>query len=165
MPTHLGQDVDQHVTLIAHPHEGDSSCDTLSFKDKALFRVSPDGKVEGKPFTVAKGRLLVVTDVEWSAYGGPNGTNKLEPNRTITLTIHVGNAAQIQDNPAVFMSSLTLDQAAAAGRPGKSEYPTAGFLVGAGRRICPNVSQLEPQFAATVFIDRLILRGYLIVDK
>ena len=165
MPTHLGQDVKDHVTLVAGEHPDDNSCDTLSFKNKALFRVSSDGKVEGKPFNVPKGRLLVVTDVEWSAYGGPNGTNNLEPNRTLTLTIHVGNAAQIQDNPAVFMSSLTLDQAAAAGRPGKSEYLTAGFLVGAGRRICPNVSQLEPQFIAIVFIDRLILRGYLIDTK
>jgi hypothetical protein len=164
MPTHLGQDVNEHVTLIAREHEG-SECDTLSFKNKALFRVSPDGDVDAKPFKVPKGRLLVVTDVEWSAYGGPNGTNDLDPNRTLTLTIHVGNQQQITNNPAVFMSSLTIDQAAAGGRPGKSEYMTAGFLVGTGRRICPNVSQVEPSFVATAFIDRLMLRGYLIVTK
>jgi hypothetical protein len=165
MPTHLGQDVDDHVVLVALEHKGGSSCDTLSFKEKALFRVLPDGEVEPKPFKVPKGRFLVVTDVEWSSYGGPNGTNDLKANRTLRLSIHIGNNKQISDNPSVFQSSLTIDQATMGGRPGKSEYLTAGFVVAAGTRICPNVVQAEPDFFATVFIDTLILRGYLLQGK
>jgi hypothetical protein len=165
MPTHLGQDVDDHVTLIAREHKRAPNCNTASFKNRAFFRVSPEGEVESTPFKVPKGRVLVVTDVEWTAYGGPNGTNDLVANRTLTLTIHVGNNSQIADNPAVFASSLTIDSAAMGGRPGKSEYMTAGFVVGANTRICPHVSQLEPSFIATVHIDRAILRGYLLAAK
>jgi hypothetical protein len=165
MPSHLGQSIQDHVTLVDREHPGETKCDTNSFENRAFFRVSPEGKVEAKPFSVPKGRLLVVTDVEWSAYGGPNDTIDLKPDRTLRLTIHVGNANQISDNPVVFMSALTLDQAAAQGRPGRSEYCTAGFVVASGRRICPNVWATQPDGGWVAFIERIILRGYLIDAK
>jgi hypothetical protein len=165
MPSHLGQSIQDHVTLVDREHPGETKCDTNSFENRAFFRVSPEGKVEAKPFSVPKGRLLVVTDVEWAAYGGPNDTVALKPDTTLRLEIHVGNAKQIIDNPTVFISSITLDQAAAAGRPGRSEYCTAGFVVAAGRRICPNAYTADPNSGATAFIDMIILRGYLIDAK
>jgi hypothetical protein len=79
MPTHMGQAVADHVVLIDGFYKGRDTCKTLSFTDRALFRVSPDGELEPKPFKVPKGRVLVVTDVEWSAFGGGEDIAPLAP--------------------------------------------------------------------------------------
>jgi hypothetical protein len=161
-PTHLNQPViTDHVMLVDHAvHGGSSICNTLSFQDRAFFQAFPDGTVGEKPFEIPEGYSLVVTDVEWAAYGGPLGTNPLASGNTLRMWITLevpGSSAQ------VFMSrGVTLDTFSAAGRPGTSEQLTAGFVVNPKVTICPRASQLSPSSAASSYIDTIILRGYVI---
>ena len=157
MPTHLGQDIADHVTLVNELHKGGSRCNSGSWGKQALFRVLADGSLDDKPFKVPKGRVLVVTDVEWAAWDGA-----LETNRTLVLMIHVGKQPDFRDNPGVFMSSVTVSPAEEDSLPGSGEYTTSGFLVPAGAQICPHVFQeggTGSPVTATIRI--LILRGYL----
>src|SRR5688572_11926137 len=67
--SHQGQDISDHVVLRDGSHGGrvESVCPiTGSFKDRALFRVWPDGTRASEPFTVPAARRLVITDVEWT---------------------------------------------------------------------------------------------------
>jgi hypothetical protein len=157
--THLVQPVAAtHVTLVDGP-SGPNPCGTLSFLDRSFFRVFPNATTSALPFVVPPGRNLVVTDVEWSAYGGPLGTSPLVAGRTLRLKIFLVAGAS---SGQVFSSrGITLDSNSAAGRPGSSEQLTAGFVVGPGVSICPVVNQEDPSFGAAVFIDGIVLRGYL----
>ena len=160
--THLMQPTTAaHVVLVDKSLSGGSkACGTLSFQDRAFFQVFPDGTVSPEPFAVPREQNLVITDVEWAAYGGPLGTVSLAPGNTLRLLIVLGTPGAV---PPVFMSrGITLDADSASGRPGSSEQLTAGFVVGPGALICPVASQASPSFVATAYIDRIILRGYLI---
>src|SRR5262245_61253527 len=68
--SHLGQDISDHVVLRDSTLAGRATdmclSATVSFKDRAFFRVFPDGTQAADPFMVPAGRLLVITDVEWS---------------------------------------------------------------------------------------------------
>jgi hypothetical protein len=157
--THLVQPVAaNHVTLVDGP-SGPNPCGTLSFQNRSFFRVLPNATMSTLPFVVPQGRNLVVTDVEWSAYGGPLGTVPLAVGTTLRLKIFLVAGAS---SGQVFSSrGITLDANSAAGRPGSSEQLTAGFVVGPGVSICPYVYQETPSFGASVYIDGIILRGYL----
>jgi hypothetical protein len=149
----------RHITLTGGA-SGPNVCGSLSFLNRSFFQSFPNGTQDSTPFVVPANRKLIVTDVEWSAYGGPLGTNPLSPGRTLRLMIaltQTGSAAA-----QVFVSrGITLDNYSATGRPGSSEQLTAGFVVEPGVSICPVAIQEEPTFGASVFIDRIILRGYL----
>jgi len=157
--THLEQpNTGTHVTLVAKP-SGPNVCGTLSFQNRAFFRVFPNATTSSTPFVVPQGRTLVVTDVEWAAFGGVLGTNALAVGNTLVLKIFLvlgSSSAQ------VFRSrGLTLDANSATGRPGSSEQLTAGFVVGPNVSICPAVNQEAPTFGATAYLDDIVLRGYL----
>ena len=157
--THLGQTtVGPHVTLV-DGSSGPNTCGTLSFQNRSFFRVFPNATKSATPFVIPKGHHLVITDVEWSAYGGPLGTNPLAAGNTLRLKIFLAAGSS---GAQVFSSrGITLDSNTAAGRPGTSEQLTAGFVVGPGVSICPAVYQESPSSGASVYIDGIILRGYL----
>lgn len=160
--THLMQPTTKaHVVLVDRPLAGGSRvCDTLSFQDRAFYQLFPDGTLSAEPFEVPREMNLVVTDVEWAAYGGPLGTVNLMAGNTLRLEIAL---SALTGNPRVFLSrGVTLDANSATGRPGTSEQLTAGFVVGPGAPICPMATQASPSFLATAYIERIILRGYLI---
>jgi hypothetical protein len=160
--THLMQPTTgAHIVLVDRPLPGGSKvCNTLSFQDRAFFRLFPDGTLSPEPFEVPRELNLVITDVEWAAYGGPLGTSSLSPGNTLRLEIAL---SALTGNPRVFLSrGITLDADTATGRPGTSEQLTAGFVVGPGAPICPMATQASPSFLAVAYIERIILRGYLI---
>jgi hypothetical protein len=143
--------------LVAKPYTT-NVCNNLSFQNRAFFRANPNGSVSSAPFRLATGQYLVVTDVEWSAYGGPLGTVNLLQGKSLRLAIAL---TQGQTSTNVFFSrSITLDADTATGRPGSSEQLTAGFVVGSGATICPSVVQTTPSYGATSYIDEIVLRGY-----
>jgi len=112
------------------------------------------------PFEVPEGHSLVITDVEWAAYGGPLGTLPLAAGNTLRMWITLevpGSAVQVFSSRGV-----TLDTFSATGRPGTSEQLTTGFVVDPRVTICPRASQLSPSSAASEYIDYIILRGYII---
>ena len=160
--THLNQPaISDHVMLVdqAIP-EGSKICGTLSFRDRAFFQAFPYGTVSTKPFEVPENSSLVITDVEWAAYGGPLGTNPLAAGNTLRLQIALTVPAS---SVKVFSSrGVTLDTFSATGRPGTSEQLTAGFIVDPRVTICPMVNQVMPSSAATAYIDYIYLRGYVI---
>ena len=153
--SHLGQKINEHVMLIDVFGPPNNFCSTVSFTDREFHRVFPDGTRDPIPFDVPAGRLLVLTDVEWNAYGGPNGTNILSANSTLVFQLAVGNNV-------VMSSYVPLDADSANGRPGKSEHMTTGIVVAPGARICPIAGQVQPSSVAASFLDRVFLRGYTI---
>jgi hypothetical protein len=161
-PTHLNQPaITDHVMLVDQAIAGGSKiCGTLSFRDRAFFQAFPDGTISPTPFEVPEGSSLVITDVEWAAYGGPLGTSPLAAGNTLRLQIAL---AVPTSSVQVFSSrGVTLDTFSATGRPGTSEQLTAGFVVNQRVTICPTVSQVTPSFVATSYIDYIYLRGYVI---
>ena len=161
-PTHLNQPaITNHVMLVDQAISGGSkACWTLSFQDRAFFQAFPDGTVASKPYEVPEGYSLVVTDVEWAAYGGPLGTVPLSAGNTLRLSIALGAAGTV--HPVFASRGINLDTVSAQGRPGSSEQLTAGFVIDPRAIICPFASQLSPSFAASEYIDFIILRGYVI---
>src|SRR5262245_48819026 len=91
--SHQEQDINDHVVLRDGSLSGryaDDVCASASFKGKGLFRVSPDGTLASAPFTVPAGRLLVITDVEWTVSGTSLGLS-LAPGATVRTRIAIGN--------------------------------------------------------------------------
>ena len=154
---HLGQKIEEHVMLVSVPGPPNNFCGTNSFRDREFHQVFPDGTRDPSPFSVPAGRLLVITDVEWNAFGGPNGTNVLAANSTLVFQLAVGNNV-------VMSSYVPLDANSANGRPGTSEHMTTGIVAAPGARICPFVTQTQPASGAAAFLDQVYLRGYLIDD-
>jgi hypothetical protein len=155
--SHLGQKIEDHIMLTSDPFEpGEGPCGAMALQDIAFFQVFPNGTRSESPFQLASGKLLVITDVEWGVQGTLFGGDLL-PGRTLRLLISVGN--QI-----VFQSALTLDADSAAGRPGKSEYLTTGFVVGPGVPMCAFASEVTKTGSITAGINLLLLRGYVIAE-
>ena len=103
MKMHTAQEPVQHVTLINQPAKkpADARCGNGSFKDQALYQVAPTGEVADKPYEVAKGYVLVVTDVEWYVV---LNSSKRGP-RTVHLTSP--SAAPPSSHPAMSASTST----------------------------------------------------------
>lgn len=165
--THLGQKPDQHVVLISgYVQSGNGKCtQSASFKDRAFYRVFADGTQATEPFVVPPKRYLVITDLEWSAYGGSGG-NDLSPftaGNSLHMDLWLLNPDLGDLYQHVFSSApLVLDANAATAILGGSEHMTSGILVGPSVNICPSASQRQRNFGATAYIDNVILHGYLI---
>jgi hypothetical protein len=160
--THLMQPTTaSHVVLVDGYFDGGSKiCFSASFKDRAFFRVFPDGTLSPEPFVVPKEQSLVVTDVEWAGNG--LGGGPMLSGYTLRLAITLKTSAS---SARVFTSrGITLNTDSVTGRPGSSEQLTAGFVVGPGVAICPFVHQLQPASIVTGYADFITLRGYLVPD-
>ena len=137
--------------------EGESVC--THFKDKAFFRIFPDGTSRRPPFRVPDGHFLVVTDVEWRAKKYSDDFTK---ERSLALYIQLNSSGFI-----VFISSpVVIDDSNKAALIGTSEQLTSGFLVGPDVTICPMILNSDRHPGnMPVEVDRLILRGYITRGK
>ena len=149
--THLLQNPEDHVVLTREYYVG--GCGLL---ESEFFRIYPDGTKDDYPFRVPRGRLLVVTDVDWwladfrEPYN-PGYATYFE----LALEHRVGNLISTY---RVFMDTKLDDP---QNRLGRSVSMTAGFLVAPDTRICP-FAQVAPTNDRDILRLHIILRGYLI---
>jgi hypothetical protein len=160
--SHQGQDISEHVVLrdgsLTGRFEGVCPA-TASFKDRALFRVWPDGSPASEPFTVPAGRLLVITDVEWTvdalAVGLP-----LTPGETVRTRLQIGSGTTFNQ---VFLSR-SVEVGSERGRVTGSDQLTTGFVVASNTAICPGSAEFNSATVKSARLIELVLRGYLITS-
>jgi len=158
--SHQGQDISDHVILRdgSLSGRGLAVCPpNASFKDKALFRVFPDGTRASDPFTVPPGRQLVITDVEWSVNGLSQGPS-LTPGATVRTRLHIGSDMTFDQ---VFLSR-TIQVGSERGNVSGNEQLTTGFLVAPNTTICPDSAESGSNTLRSARLVELVLRGYLI---
>jgi hypothetical protein len=158
--SHQGQNISDHVVLRDGSLSGRGLpvCPpTASFKDKALFRVFPDGTRAAEPFTVPPGRLLVVTDVEWTVNalsGGPS----LTAGATVRTRVSIGSDMTFDQ---VFLSR-TVEVGSERGYVSGNEQLTTGFVVAPNTTICADSAEFGSNAVKSARLIELVLRGYLI---
>jgi hypothetical protein len=158
---HLLQTPSDHVVLEAGflDLREENPCPG-SFAGQAFFRTLPDGTQEATPFQVPSGRLLVVTDVEWSASQRVGG-GALFPGRPVVLSLSL--KAPPPSTPRVVFRSEGVRSGYGQGRVvAGSDQLTAGFAVAAQTRICAGLAQLTNNGLNSVEPLTLLLRGYLV---
>lgn len=151
---HQGQLISDHVVLV-----GSTSDKTPTFYCE-WTQLFPNGEMGGQPFTIPKGRALVVTDVEWDAF----------------LQSHLQHShdfgvldVKIWLNKGFFGPPVFRSSSVAVGAPGKvpwlgtNDQLSTGFVVMPGTPICGHatVSTLEGS-AFVPALNAAVLRGYLI---
>ena len=157
--SHMGQDITDHVVLRDGALSGRDPivCNSASFNNRGLFRVAPDGTLAADPFTVPAGRLLVITDVEWSVSATTTGL-PLTPGWTVRTRVQIGNGT------TVFLSRMI--EVGAQGAPVYgSEQLTTGFVVASNTPICPGAAELQSNTVISAKLLEMVLRGYLIDTK
>jgi len=151
--SHLGQHIQDHVTLIDTFQE-DADCGlSSSFRNRILVRMSPDGTASMDEFEVPVGRNLVITDVTWRTTGRTTLDALLTVGNTLALVLSVGNAS-------VISTSDTIDTA--GGSPGASVHLVSGVAVGPGAELCPSAAELRPGGFTAVRLGQVVINGYLI---
>jgi len=158
--SHQGQDISEHVVLRDGSLTGrfEAVCPpTASFKDRALFRVLPDGTRASDPFMVPGGRQLVITDVEWTVDALATGL-PLTPGATVRTRLQIGSATTF--NP-VFLSR-TVEVSSERGSVSGSEQLTTGFVVASNTAICPGSAEFSAGAVKSARLIELVVRGYLI---
>jgi hypothetical protein len=150
----MGQAPSNHVVLeLVGGLKGGCGPGLLDF-----IRVLPDGNMQsgagGLGYRVPKGKVLVVTDVDWQ-YVHPNHATAAGTIEILRLFIE--NLANTSIRRRAFESTITLSS---QGEGGVSESMTSGFVISSAARICPDVfpGPQGPPFG----LQHLILRGYLI---
>jgi hypothetical protein len=151
--THMGQTYDNHVTLeVVGGLNGGCGPAKLDF-----VRVLPNGNMQsgagGLGWRVPKGKVLVVTDVDWQ-YVHPNGAASAGQMQILRLFIE--NLADPTLNRRAFESPVILSN---TGAGGVSASMTSGFIVSNAARICPDV--IPGPLGPPSGLQHLILRGYL----
>ncbi|MGD2064168.1 MAG: hypothetical protein PVF51_11370 [Nitrospirota bacterium] len=151
--THMGQHLQDHVTLVDR-FEEDAHCGgTGSFRNRILVRMSPDGTTSTDEFEVPAGRNLVITDVTWRTSGLTTLGDPLSVGESLALQLSVGNAS-------VISTADTIDTA--GGRPGASVHLVSGVAVGPGAGLCPSAAELSPTGFFAVGLGSVVINGYLI---
>jgi hypothetical protein len=159
--SHLLQAPLDHVVLRAAATDlrDDNPCPG-DFRGKAFFRILPDGTRETLPFAVPSGRLLVVTDVEWTASRLVGG-GALLAGRPVVLSLSL--KAPPPSTPEVVFRSEGVRSGYGQGRVvAGSDQLTAGFAVAEQTGICAGVAQLVPNGFSGVRTGPILLRGYLV---
>ena len=156
--SHLSQPIGNHVMLVTgYISGGSKGC--LGGVGGPLVRVYPSGGTSSTEYVVPKGKILVLTDVEWRVIlGDPKGGEAL----TLIISAEGSGYYPFRSSVAV----LTAEQAnlgAGLAMLGASDQLTAGFQIGEGKRLCMRLSYAT----GTVERDRIAdpqvsLRGYLI---
>lgn len=153
--THLGQLSSNHVTLeVVGGATGGCGPELWDF-----VRVLPDGSSSGF-FRVPKGKVLVVTDVDWQyATHGIFTTSKMQ-----VLRLVIENLADPKlDRRAMDSTIMLTDDGKGGLAGGVSESMTSGFVVSSEARICPDV--FPGPMGPPGGLQHLILRGYLAPEK
>ena len=158
--SHQGQDISDHVVLRdgSLGGRGLAVCPpNASFKDKALFRVFPDGTRASDPFTVPPGRQLVITDVEWTVNGLSQGPS-LTAGATVRTRLQIGSDMTFDH---VFLSR-TVQVGSERGHVSGNEGLTTGFVVAPNTTICADSAEFSSNTVRSARLVELVLRGYLI---
>ena len=158
--SHQGQDISDHVVLRDGTLSGrvESACPlTGSFKNRALFRVLPDGTRAADPFFVPAARQLVITDVEWTVDALVSGLS-LIPGDTVRTRLQIGSGTTF--NP-VFLSR-TVEVGSESGSVSGSEQLTTGFAVASNTTICPTSAAFGANTTKSARLLEVVLRGYLV---
>jgi hypothetical protein len=134
--SHLGQPVSDHVTLLGYGTIQPDSSVVWTF-----FRIYADGT--GNSFKIPKGKVLVVTDVDWNYNTG-------EHNQTQIFSIYLKMPKKNIRNK-VFASTVLGDK---FGSGGASVSMTTGFVVS-------KMDIIEPLLEFGGALNDIILRGYL----
>lgn len=158
---HLFQTPVDHVVLraLATDLRDDDPC-SGDFEGKAFFRVHPDGTQDALRFAVPSGRLLMVTDVEWTSGRRVSGAPLLAGRPTV-LSLALKSPGSFQQ-PVVFRSEGVRAGYGQSRVVAGSDQLTAGFAVAAQTKICPSVAQLTSSGANFARLRTLVLRGYLV---
>jgi len=135
--SHLGQPVNNHVTLGCYSSENGGSSITWTF-----FRIFPDGSVDN--FAIPQGKALVVTDIDWSYNTGEN-------NQAQTFSILM-KVPKKEIRNVIFASTVLGD---GNGTGGASVSMTTGFVVS-------RMDAIEPTLEFGGSLNDIILRGYII---
>jgi hypothetical protein len=146
--THMGQSASQHVLLesIGVANTGDP------LQDIDFFRVLPDGTLSPTGptgFRVPKGKVMIITDVDWQYGSGPAGASQ-------TFRVFIETLSQPGVRRRVFESTIQLDN---SGNGGTSEAMTTGFVVSRKVRLAVDTIPGGGK------IQHVLLRGYLAPDK
>ena len=158
--SHQGQNVTEHVVLRDGSLSGRaaSACPaSASFKDRALFRVYPDGTRASETFTVPAARQFVITDVEWTVDALSTGLS-LTPGGTVRTRLQIGSGATFT---SVFLSR-TVEVGAERGAVSGADQLTTGVAVGSNTAICPGSTEFGSNVVRSARLLELVLRGYLI---
>lgn len=155
--SHQGQKIHEHIVLVG-PAGTDS---TLSVCD--WTRLRSNGRLESQSFSIPDGRVLVITDVEWSAALERETQSTSFTNAMVELTIHLGASFPPEGLPVFQSRSVHVPEQVL--QVGSNEQTTTGFVVAPDTRMCAWATLFVAGSAS--FSDRqelaeVILRGYLI---
>ena len=149
--------IKDHVTLRLQLFGQDPPC----FSFGGFHRVLPDGTVETAPFTVPKGRVLVVTDYVWSAverapFSPPRAGESLRASLSSYSAPATNESLVYQSEP------VDVTQENVLGSPGTHSRLVTGAVVGSERLLCPFLQSVGVSGAAvTVSMESALVYGYL----
>lgn len=127
-----GFDIDNHVQLRLIFSFIGAPCP----QNAGYHRVSPSGALASQSFVVPRGKVLLVTDIQWSSVELPQAG--FSAGRVLRMRLR-SQLADGTDSRLVFISApVEITAANNAGKLGTSETLRAGLAVGAGREICPS---------------------------
>ena len=146
--SHMGQPASHHVLLeaVGVADTGDSRKDLEFFRTLPDCKVSPTGPTG---FRVPKGKVLIITDVDWQYGSGQAGGSQ-------TFRVFIESLSEPDLQRRVFESTTHLDK---SGNGGTSESMTTGFVVSRKVRLAVDT------FPGGGKIQHVLLRGYLALDK
>jgi len=161
--THMGVAATDHVVLYGLRNIA-GGCTQAGYE---FFRANvgglgtaPSPGVDG-PFRLRRGRLLVVTDVDWD-YIHPQGAASAGTRHELALRVQSLNTpTQIM---TVFKSGTLLNT---DGKGGAQASLTSGFIVAAGARLCPIVfpgPTVDPG-GTSAGLQEVIVRGYVVTAR
>ena len=106
------------------------------------------------------GKVLLVTDVQWTARDGTTG---LQPGWTIYYNLLSADATG--SGPAIYTSApVEITVANQEGRLGGAENMISGVTVGPGRRLCPNMFSTSQTQGGPNATDSSYVRGVLLPE-
>ena len=147
--THIGQGAFEHVML--HSFYGSGGC-PIGEEDTVKFvRYGPDARpVTGGEFRVPKGKLFIVTDVNFTFI------NAAVTNRRVNFEFEVQDViCGVGCEQDLFRTSFETDS---VGRGGESISFTTGLVIGPTARICPETNTAEG-------LGNINIYGYLVPTR
>lgn len=148
--THLGVAPGDHVMLALGDPEG-SPC---TLPARHLVRVRSDGASETQPFRAPRGKVLIVTDVQWTAFG-PD----LAPDHTLRLVLGLQTHNLFS---AVYVSTgIEVKSEAPQARYGTSEHLTSGLVLAPSVTLCAELNQATFDSVSNPALGPIFVQGYL----
>jgi hypothetical protein len=162
--SHVLQNTADHVVLVADP----SVAWMCTFR-RVLPTTDPADRIA--TFAIPPGRLLVVTDVEWTALGTfvyPYGVFPFGAGSSVVFELMLVNFQASANLPLMRSRTVTVDTDGQI--VGSNEQLTTGIVLAPGTTFCGHAQGVHLTASnptadvhrAPATLDRLMLRGYLI---